>query len=575
MDHQLDFETYLDIRRAEHYDRHSLASFMSEVMVLLLTTALMWNKFDSNQLLIWLFIALIPSTLSIPTKYFINLDSPSFTMKKWLISRLILTFFIGLSWGMMPVFFFVYDDIWYIAIMVAIYTGYVSGALAVSATFQSMLVCFVLSITIPFTGAMFYYGGEVYSAIGGLCIFYIIAILYVSGDSTKLFIESMRRQYENEILVAQLANEKQAVEQAVKAKDRFLASASHDLRQPLNAMRLFVEALVPMQRETLGTEILAKLRKSLKSLNSMLHSLLDISKLDAKVIDNKPTHVALKIMVAQLCDEYKEKAPEIEFEFDVSEDTTVFVDANILHRILRNLIDNAVKYTTQGKISVLAKPYGDKNLSIYIIDTGIGIPEDKLSIVFDEYEQLHNPERNREKGLGLGLSIVKRLCSIANIDLELRSKLGVGTEVRLLMINGMPLSEELPASNTDSNLLGKCVLVVDDEEDILLAMQHLLSGWGCQVVAADCTHTALKELSLSQQVPDLIVSDLRLRDGEDGDELIELVRQEYNKDIPSVLVTGDTAPDRIKRIKESGLTVIFKPLEPDDLYQALIILSDT
>ena len=134
---------------------------------------------------------------------------------------------------------------------------------------------------------------------------------------------------------------------------------------------------------------------------------------------------------------------------------------------------------------------------------------------------------------------------------------------------GLSIDETIQTKTSRSNIAGKCILVVDDEEDILFAMQHLLSSWGSEVIVADSPESALQQLNRKQRVPDFIVSDLRLRDGEEGDELIELVRQEYNKDIPAVLVTGDTAPKRVKRIKESGLTVLYKPVEPDDLFFAL------
>jgi len=567
------FDSYLANERARHTGEHALSSLISELSVLLLTTTLMWNIFDSLKLLLWLFISILISLTAFWAHVNLQPEKLHYSVARWTIASISTSFLVGFSWAMMPVLFFAYDNVWYISIMVAIYTGYVSGALAVSVTFMPGLLAFVLGITIPFAGAMFFRQGDLYLAIGGLSIFYVTAILYVSQGSSKLFVESIRRQYENENLLAELAREKDAVEQAVTAKDRFLASASHDLRQPLNAIRLFVEALEPIQKEPLGNQIVDKLRQSLKALNGMLHSLLDISRLDAKVIDNEPKHLNLSTLVAQLCDEYQEKAPHLEIGSDIETNITVYADTNILHRIIRNLVDNAVKYTPAGRVNVNAHPQGQNKFLLTIEDTGIGIPKDKLTLVFDEYEQLGNRERNREKGLGLGLSIVRRLCSIAEIDIELSSELGVGTKVTLTLLQGSLQQHERIEIMPDSSIAGKLVLVIDDEPDILVAMQHLLSSWSCNVIAADSTKDALEKLSEQSHVPDFIVSDLRLRDGEEGDELIAVVRNQYKQDIPAILVTGDTAPKRITRINESGLSVIYKPLEPDDLFRELTRLN--
>jgi len=335
LDKEPDFDSFLAYQRARHTSEHAVASLVSELGVLLLTVSLMWNTFDSNQLLTWLGFACIASFTAYWFHRTLTPDNASFSVSRWKFAILITTFFVGFSWGAFPLLFFSYNDIWYLAILVSIYTGYISGALGVNVTFQPSLFAFVLGITVPFAAAMFYYEGDLYTAIAGLSIFYTSSILYVSKNSSALFVESTRRQFENEILVSELAKEKAAVEQAVIAKDRFLASASHDLRQPLNAISLFVEALKPMLKESAGKEIISKLGLSLKALNGMLHSLLDISKLDAKAIDNNPKDIDLTTLVKQLCDEYQEKARHLRITYDIPPDVLVFVDANIIHRILR------------------------------------------------------------------------------------------------------------------------------------------------------------------------------------------------------------------------------------------------
>jgi CheY-like chemotaxis protein/anti-sigma regulatory factor (Ser/Thr protein kinase) len=304
----------------------------------------------------------------------------------------------------------------------------------------------------------------------------------------------------------------------------------------------------------------------------MLHSLLDISRLDADVIENQPKHIALQTLVDQLCDEYQEKAPHLNIICDIEQQITVFVDPTILYRVVRNLIDNAVKYTSQGEIKIVANVVADDMVELIISDTGIGIPEDKITTVFGEFEQLNNPERNREKGLGLGLAIVRRLCSIAAIEIELNSRLGEGTVVTIQLATAQQQKIVKPTLPASVELRGKLALVIDEEHDILFGMQKLLSGWGCDVIVSDSLQQAIDRLSQHGGVPDFIVSDLRLRESQRGDDAIDAIREEFNLDIPAIVVTGDTAPHRVAALKESGLAVLYKPIEPRDLKEQLDLL---
>ncbi len=322
----IDFDDYLAYERARHTSEHAIASLVSELGVLFLTTALLWTTFESDRLLTWLAFACIASFVAFWFHRGLTPDNSQFSVIKWKVAILATTFLVGFSWGVLPLFFYSEDDTWYLVILVTMYTGYISGALGVNVTFQPSLIAFVSGITIPFASAMFYYDASIYKTIGGLSLFYTTSILYVSKKSSALFVESTRRQYENETLVKKLAEEKAAVEQAVIAKNRFLASASHDLRQPLNAINLFIEALKPVQKETLRQDIIGKVKRSLKALNGMLHSLLDISKLDAKAIDNIPKDVNLFTTVKQIIVEYQENAPHLNFANNINHDMSVFIE---------------------------------------------------------------------------------------------------------------------------------------------------------------------------------------------------------------------------------------------------------
>lgn len=567
-----DFETYLAHERAKHSSEQALVTFISEASHAILTVALIWGMFPHQNLLAWLGVSLFISLLSVWCRKALVPSKPFYSIRRWSFFAGISSFQVGLIWGLVPVLFFAPDNIIYLAFIIALYTGYVSGGLAVSFTYHRNFIIFCAGLTIPFAARMLYQGGDPYTAIGGLAIFYCLSLVYVAKNSSDLFLASTKIQYQNKEVLAELAREKEAVEQAVAAKDRFLASASHDLRQPLNAISLFAVALQPLQTEKLGNEIVDKILFSLKGLNGMLHSLLDISRLDENVVENQPKHIALQMLVDQLCDEYQEKAPHLTISCDIGQQITVFVDPTILYRILRNLIDNAVKYTPQGEVKIVAKFVSDVAVELIISDTGIGIPEDKITTVFDEFEQLNNPERNREKGLGLGLAIVRRLCAIAAIEIDLNSVFGHGTVVTIQLASARQGETIKVVSAVSVELGGKLALVIDDEHDILFGMQKLLIGWGCEVIISDSLQQAIDKLGQHGRVPDFIISDLRLRADEQGDDAIEAIREEFNIDIPAMVVTGDTAPHRIAALKESGLTVLYKPIDPSDLKEQLDIL---
>lgn len=566
---QKDFDLYLAEERAKNTAEHSTVSFLSELGQAVLTIGLIWQIFPSSQLLLWLLASAVISLVAFHFHNTMTPSNPAFSPQRW--QRVVIgsSFFVGFVWGMVPVLFFAPGNITYLAFILALYCGYVSGALAVTFTHQPSFVSFTLGITIPFAGRMFYEADTLYSTIGALSIFYVAMLIYVSKNMNTLFIQSTKSQFNNEQLLIDLAHEKEAVEQAVASKDRFLASASHDLRQPLNAISLFVDALEPVQTQAIGQEILIKIRSALKGLNGMLHSLLDISRLDANAVDNTPKHISLSSLVEQLCEEYAAKSQHITINNQIPSGTIVFVDPTLLYRVVRNILDNAIKYTNKGEVTISVDSCADK-ITLRIEDTGIGIPTEKLSSVFDEFEQLNNPERNREKGLGLGLAIVKRLCNIAKMDITLKSEYGHGTVVDVSIRRGLDANVEGQVIFEGADLSGYLLVVIDDERSILDGMQLVLSSWGCDVVVGESLDEVSVQLQQQSKVPDLIISDLRLRDLVRGTDVIESLREEYNSDIPALLVTGDTAPQNIAEVRSSGLSVLYKPVDIVELHKLVV-----
>jgi len=563
------FKDFLTKERAIHTSKNATVSLVSHLGVIALTLGFLWSLFEHMALLLWAMLAAATAFIG----WLWNHDHErQFNRRLHRVAkhgRTIESAAIGFMWGLVPILFFTDQSTTYLIFLVTIYTGYVSGAATSSFANAASFWGFTTLISVPFAWRMFEQGDELHTMIGGLVLFYVCMLSFVARNMQVLFIESTQKKFENLKLVEDLAAEKDAVERAVIAKDRFLASASHDLRQPLNAITLFVDALTPLQNQQLAHEIIRKIRFSLNGLNGMLHSLLDIAKLDAEVVDVKPSHVALHSIIEQLTEEYQEtKANDVHIHNYVAIDAVIFADPTIIYRISRNLIDNAVKYTPKGAISISTAT--EKNTIVLVIkDTGIGIPADKIDIVFNEFEQLNNSERHRDKGLGLGLSIVQRLCRVSNIDLNIESELNSGTTVTLRLKQGNTIDTTNHRQHNKVDLSGQLAVVIDDDDTTLEAVAYVLEHWQCQIVTASTLEQALTTLSQQCNVPDLIISDFRLANHEQGTRAIDVIREEYNTDIPAVLMTGDTAPERLRQAKEHDLVLIHKPFDNQALLRAI------
>lgn len=377
------------------------------------------------------------------------------------------------------------------------------------------------------------------------------------------FEESVRLRFENEDLIARLRGEKLIAEQASTAKSRFLAAASHDLRQPVHALTLFVAALRPRVADPEARRLLDHIDSSVQAMGSLFNGLLDISRLDAGVVEANPQTFAMQPLLERICRDYAGPAEAKKIGLTLkSTRAAVYSDPLLVERIVRNVVANAIAYTDSGRVLVGCRRRG-RILSVQVWDTGRGIPESEQAQIFTEFYQVANPERDRSKGVGLGLAIVKRLTALLGHPLLLRSRPDHGSVFTLKLpysdaaVSVAPLGHEEPGEFAASGL----ILVVDDEATIQMAMKSLLEGWGFKAIVAGSCDEILPLLANCPDRPGLIVCDYRLRAHEDGIRVIERLRSEYNDDeIPGMLITGDTAPDRLREARESGLLLLHKPV---------------
>jgi signal transduction histidine kinase/CheY-like chemotaxis protein len=475
----------------------------------------------------------------------------------------------GLAWGWAAVTLTASDR--YDFQLLAMLSSYAmaGGAVSVFGCHALTLWCFFLPCTVPFAVASLLEGGGEHLAAAALGTVYVFGMGAVGARSHAEFNYGLRLRFDMDELARAFRREKERAEDANLAKSRFLASASHDLRQPVHALSLSMGALKTLSMPDAARELVGHIEQSVEALDSLFTALLDISRLDAGVITPEPQSFAIQPVIDRVCrDHMAEAAAKGVALRRVPCSLHVRTDPVLFERVLRNLVGNAVRYTDRGHVLVGCRR-GDA-VRVEVWDTGRGIPARLQEVVFEEYFQVSNPGRDRTAGLGLGLAIVRRLTVLLDLTLTLQSDEGAGSVFRLSVPGAEP-AIRLPLREPDLPVAmrGKLILVVDDEAAIQVAMRALLVGWGHQVIAAGSCAEMLDRLAFCPVVPDLLICDCRLRDGEDGIATVARLQSEYNDDLPAILVTGDTAPERLLEARRSGLSLLHKPVEHMRLRRAI------
>ena len=432
-------------------------------------------------------------------------------------------------------------------------------------------------------------GGMAYHALA------ICSMLYVAGQYGQVVLasrrvrESIELRFENTLLVDQLRAEtatarlaRSDAEHANAAKSRFLAAASHDLRQPVHALGLFLQALSQTDLEERQRQILRNAQAASVASTDMLNTLLDFSRLEAGVVAPQRRAFALQPLRDKLENDLGPLADAKGLIYrSPPTDVAVVSDPALLELVLRNLILNAIRYTARGGLLVSCRRRGH-GLSIEVYDTGIGISAEQREEIFREFHQLGNPERDRGKGLGLGLAIARRLAIALDHPLSLSSTQGRGSVFRILVprVLGPEAIEATDATSgadpsldirTVRGLAGARILIVEDDAIVREAMVQLLSSWQC-LSRAVATPGDAATLTPEEPAPDVLICDYRLREGMTGTEAIAMLRRHWGRPVPAIIITGDTAPARIREALESGVPVLHKPVAPDRLCRELLTL---
>ncbi len=435
--------------------------------------------------------------------------------------------------------------------------------------------------------ALAWYGGALNWFLAGFAFVNLVLTLSEGVKQNRRLTASLILQFENEALAAQLREQIAATERASAEKTRFLAAASHDLRQPMHAIALFGAALGNTLRHRPEARNVERLMRAVDSLGASLDTMLDISRLDAGVVEPVPHALELDALFLMLNNTFSVQAERRKLQLRLrASGLWVRSDPQLLYRMLSNLIDNALKYTLQGGVTVVARHRGER-VWIEICDTGIGIAPEQADRIFEEFYQVNNPGRDRSRGLGIGLSIVRRLGRLLGHPVELRSRPGRGTRFRLTLPRAGKgqasqdgLLQELGSPvrhRFEVPVLEGRVLLIDDEEDIRDAMAELMRAYGFDVAAVATEAQAADVLARSEAEGApvaLLMCDFRLADGAEGLDVGLRLRERFRLDAPILLITGETAPERLQRVREGGVPVLFKPVGAAALMQAIAELVD-
>lgn len=508
--------------------------------------------------------------------FYRDAHNSGFSPRRWEQRAACISSYSGLLIGTLPIFFVDashQDDIYLITTLLIVT---MFGSSVVSANVRLVHMSWVVTSLLPMTIFLLASGSEELWVFGIMIIFAGMPVSFLLNNyNYRLLHQSLSLSRKNSDLVALVQGEKEKAERANEEKSRFLAAASHDLRQPLYALNLYLGA---MRNQIMDGENFQKLiEKALASsdaLTALLESLMDISRMDSGEYSVEEKTVNLKSLVEQVVNQHQALADEKSLLMTYhAENQSIQTDPVLFTRVLRNLIVNALQHSRATKLSINASVQNEK-VVVEVSDNGCGIARSDQQQVFLEFLQLENPERDRAKGLGLGLAIVKRICNLLGAEVSLESQPNQGCCFRVVFAHHVSLLDQatlLADAETIENLAGKFIVVVDDERDIRSALSILLKQWGCEVLLAGSLTQIEQELdAFNYPEPDLLMVDYRLKSGLNGFEVVTALRKRFNAIIPTLIITGDTHKKLAPLAEQHQCQLLFKPVTAEQLKSSLL-----
>jgi signal transduction histidine kinase/CheY-like chemotaxis protein len=538
----------------------------------------MWGTVGRAPLLLWLALNFAYAVWRIGI-YRIYRGKPATPqrLQRWTRIWVAGTAMLGVIWGSAGIFMLRPESPEMQALLSACLFAIAAAGLPLQVRYLPGLYAFTIPVLLPIALHLLLIGHteQIFLAMVTLLVLY--GIVLFGRDLNAGMREAIERRYQNLDLIGELEAQKADLERARAeaeaanhSKTRFLAAASHDLRQPLHALTLFTAALQSHLYDAEGRILAGRVGESVRALEGQFNAILDLSKLDAGIVRNEPRPFAMASALTRISSEFAAEAAEKGVELRVPA-TRLWLYSDPVHveRVLRNLVSNAVRYTHKGKVLITCRRRGS-SVRIDVCDTGIGISATHLPRIWDEFFQVGNPERNRRSGFGLGLATVKRLVRLLGTRVDVKSVPGRGSVFSICLPRAEPIAapreaaEEIPIPPRDA-LAGRVVVVVDDEADVRDATRVLLTQWGYEAIVVPGVDAAFDALGEIGRYPDAVIADFQLADGKTGIDAVMQLRRELELDIPALIVTGTTSPKALAQIQAVGLPVLHKPFSAETL----------
>ena len=474
----------------------------------------------------------------------------------------------GVMWGLAGMLFFVPDRLEYqlVIFLVLILKG--AGSVSAVTSYLPAFYAYFPASMLPVC-VMFFLQGSTNSILLGLTgLVYTVVLMVFGKNLNKTLLESLRLRDKNQHLLEEALAQKHQAEQANLAKSRFLAAASHDLRQPIYALGLFNAVLEETVTNAKTAKVVTQISNTIDTLQNLLDALLDISRLDAGVVNINKQYFDLKAVFARLANDFTPQAQEKGLHIHWPEESlAVYSDENLLEQVLRNLVSNAIRYTASGSVEIKAAATGER-VRIEVIDTGIGIAADQQREIFSEFYQVGNPQRDRRQGLGLGLAIVDRVLKLLGSAIELQSSPGKGSRFYFDVRKGdldKIATEPHKSMAASPQKITSTIAVVEDDVEVAHAMRLLLESWGCTTIVTADADAMLEKLQQGNAIPDMIISDLQLTNGQSGINAIQRIRNQAGRSLPALIISGKSDAQYLEDVKQLGIPMLHKPVSPAKL----------
>ena len=598
-----DLKKKLQLSQLAQMKHHSSASILTRFIFCVLFACLTWDSIGGGVMALWVGFVLMHSLAGIKsTDDFFECPDVEKQFKFWKNRSLQMVFVSGLSFGFAGFYFMIPGNTEVQMLVIALIIGVSFGSMSLYACWLPAFWAFLPTVLLPTMVKL----AMIYNISFGVAAFWVGIILlilwYFSTRLNEIYSLSLFRNFEKEYLVEELVQQRQAAElakeaaeMAIVSKTKFFAAANHDLRQPLQAMGIFIsvlEAQVPPDSKPL----VDNLSQACNQVATLVDQILILSKLDSRSIKINPTTFSLDEVFEEMKIEFSSVAETkgIQFVLDPIS-ATICTDAQLLERVIRNLLSNAFRYTSSGKVVLRARCGLKDTLVIIVADTGNGIDKSEKLDLFKEYYRGKSGYQAKE-GYGLGLSIVKKICDLLDFSISFRSKKGSGTVFRVVVtlsrdLHQVKLLNKPEHSKSFFSLKGKRILIIEDDPLIRRSVQALLEAWGAKVKVAEHYDAQLAAEIVVSNPLDLILTDFNLGPGHlTGLQATLRIRSAVGKRIPAIVMSATPREEVMRHYEEEteGLnfseygtdltdlpTILQKPVSPNEINKAISRLLNT